>query len=79
MERTKHLIFIPGKDMDKWVYSVEAKLATGISDTTKTEEMIDHCVLVNATALSENPNEIITAIFEVDDEYLEMYFRIFYK
>lgn len=75
----KHLLFIPGAALSKWVYSVEAKLTTTMGKGTEPDEMMDKCVLLMAYAESEKPEDIISAIFEVDDDFLDLYFQVFYK
>lgn len=75
----KHLLFIPGTALSKWVYSVEAKLTTTMGKGSEPDEMLDKCVLIEANANSEKPEDIISAIFEVDDDVLDLYFRVFYK
>lgn len=74
----KHMVLVPGPLIDKWCYAVEAKLATDQHLPEIVNAVIDHAVLYSAYTDPNcgNPENILSAIFLVDDEYLDLYFKV---
>lgn len=76
--KPKHMVLVPGPLMDKWCYAVEAKLATDPHILETVNAAIDHAVLLSAYTDPNctNPENVLSAIFLVDDEYLDLYFKV---
>ena len=79
IDRQKYLVVVPGPMVNRWCYAVEAKLATDSNLSDEVHHAIDHVVLkcaytdINLT----NPENVLSSIFVIDDEYLDLYFKLF--
>ena len=75
-ERNTHLIFVPGFVLERWLRAVEVKLMRDPNLENEVVHSSDHCVLLalSGKSITEDHSEnIISAIFQVDDEYLKFF------
>lgn len=75
-ERNTHLIFVPGIVLERWLRAVEVKLMRDPNLENEIVHSSDHCVLLALSGKSiteDHPENIISAIFQVDDEYLKFF------
>ena len=75
-ERNTHLIFVPGIVLERWLRAVEVKLMRDPNLENEVVHSSDHCVLLALSGKSiteDHPENIISAIFQVDDEYLKFF------
>lgn len=78
-ERNTHLIVVPGFILGRWLHAVEVKLMRDPNLESEVVRSSDHCVL---RALSgkditgDHPENILSALFQVDDEYLKFFLDI---
>ena len=75
-ERNTHLIFVPGIVLERWLRAVEVKLMRDPNLENEVVHSSDHCVLLALSGKSiteDHPENILSAIFQVDDEYLKFF------
>lgn len=75
-ERNTHLIFVPGFVLERWLRAVEVKLMRDPNLENEVVHSSDHCVLLALSGKSiteDHPENILSAIFQVDDEYLKFF------
>lgn len=79
-ERNTHLILVPGFILGRWLHAVEVKLMRDPNLENEVVRSSDHCVLLalSGNKISEDhPEHIMSAIFQVDDEYLRFFLDTF--
>lgn len=75
-ERNTHLIIVPGFILGRWLHAVEVKLMRDPNLENEVVRSSDHCVLLalsGKTITEDHPENIMSAIFQVDDEYLRFF------
>lgn len=75
-EKHTHLIFVPGLVLERWLRAVEVKLMRDPNLENEVVHSSDHCVLLALSGKSiteDHPENILSAIFQVDDEYLKFF------
>ncbi len=75
-ERNTHLIVVPGFILERWLRAVEVKLMRDPNLENEVVHSSDHCVLLALSGKSiteDHPENILSAIFQVDDEYLKFF------
>lgn len=75
-ERNTHLIFVPGIVLERWLRAVEVKLMRDPNLENEVVHSSDHCVLLALSGKNiteDQPENILSAIFQVDDEYLKFF------
>ena len=75
-EKNTHLIFVPGLILERWLRAVEVKLMRDPNLENEVVHSSDHCVLLALSGKSiteDHPENILSAIFQVDDEYLKFF------
>lgn len=75
-ERNTHLIVVPGFILGRWLHAVEVKLMRDPNLESEVVRSSDHCVLLALSGedITEDHTEnILSAIFQVDDEYLRFF------
>lgn len=75
-ERNTHLIVVPGFILERWLRAVEVKLMRDPNLENEVVHSSDHCVLLalsGKTITEDHPENIMSAIFQVDDEYLRFF------
>ena len=75
-EKNTHLIFVPGIVLERWLRAVEVKLMRDPNLENEVVHSSDHCVLLALSGKSiteDHPEQIVSAIFQVDDEYLKFF------
>lgn len=78
-EKHTHLIFVPGFILERWLRAVEVKLMRDPNLENEVVHSSDHCVLLALSGKSiteDHPENILSAIFQVDDEYLKFFLDI---
>ena len=75
-ERNTHLIIVPGFILGRWLHAVEVKLMRDPNLENEVVRSSDHCVLLALSGKNitgDHPEHIMSAIFQVDDEYLRFF------
>ena len=75
-EKNAHLIVVPGIVLERWLRAVEVKLMRDPNLENEVVHSSDHCVLLaltGKTIAGDHPEHIVSAIFQVDDEYLKFF------
>lgn len=75
-ERNTHLIVVPGFILERWLRAVEVKLMRDPNLENEVVHSSDHCVLLALSGKNiteDHPEHILSAIFQVDDEYLKFF------
>lgn len=75
-ERNTHLIVVPGFILGRWLHAVEVKLMRDPNLENEVVHSSDHCVLLALSGTNitgDHPENIMSAIFQVDDEYLKFF------
>lgn len=75
-ERNTHLVVVPGFILERWLRAVEVKLMRDPNLENEVVRSSDHCVLLALTGKNitgDHPEHIVSAIFQVDDEYLKFF------
>lgn len=75
-ERNTHLVVVPGIVLERWLRAVEVKLMRDPNLENEVVHSSDHCVLLaltGKTITGDHPEHIVSAIFQVDDEYLKFF------
>ena len=78
-ERNTHLVVVPGIVLERWLRAVEVKLMRDPNLENEVVHSSDHCVLLALSGKSiteDHPENILSAIFQVDDEYLKFFLDI---
>lgn len=75
-EKNTHLVVVPGIVLERWLRAVEVKLMRDPNLENEVVHSSDHCVLLaltGKTITGDHPEHIVSAIFQVDDEYLKFF------
>lgn len=91
MIENPHYVIIPGRVLQKWIYSVEVKYATDAPKEIPGKAVLEHCDLLGAVYrdisvmrehLSQGyvkDDDVCCGLFAMDDDCFKHYFHLFYK